>query len=138
MTKLRLIANSQDDLPLIASAVQDAILNMRGIRFDRKARYVSFRLSRYRHEAETPSRVEAGLRIDGVISVQSKGVDKTNPEAMTVLLDVTAEMIDKVAAVLTLIFAGGGAMRIEVEAIDVTLADIGEPRKTKSIPSHNS
>ncbi len=137
MTKLRLLAQDKDDLPLIASAVQDAIMRVGDVRFDRKARYVSLRLSRYRHEVGTPSRIESGLRIDGVMSFQSHGIDTANPDALAVMLDMTFEPIDDLAGMVVLTFAGGGAMRLEVEAVDVTLADIGKPRNTKSVPDHD-
>ena len=136
MTKLRLLARTPEDIPLIASSVQDSILRVGDVRFDRKARYVTLRLTRYRHEADKPARIEAGLRIDGVMSFQSQGIDTSNPDALAVLLDVTFDPIDKVAGIFTLTFSGGGAMRLEVEAVDITLADTGEPRATKSIPQH--
>ncbi|WP_409434012.1 DUF2948 family protein [Litorimonas sp. RW-G-Af-16] len=137
MSKLRLLAKDPDDLPLIASAVQDAILRVGDIRYDAKGRFLSLRLSRYMHETKKPQRIESGLRIDGVMSLQSKGVDRSHDDAVTVLLDATFDMTDAPAGTLLLTFAGGGAFRLSVEAMDITLADIGDPRTTKSIPKHD-
>ena len=89
------------------------------------------------HEGKDPFRIESGLRLDGVLSVKSQGVDLGKRDAYAVILGFAFEATDMPAGNLTLTLAGGGTIQIEVEAIDVTLADIGEPRKTKRVPKHD-
>ncbi len=135
---LRLLAQDSEDLKIIASAVQDAILRVGDVRFDPVGRSVTLRLSRFRHESANPSRLEAGLRFDGVMRLQSSGYDRTNSDAFAVLLDVTFEETDAPAGQVTLTLAGGGALRMDVESLDVLLADTGDARGTRATPNHDS
>ena len=133
---LRLLAQDTDDLKIISSAVQDAILRVGDVRFDPVGRSVTLRLSRFRHESAKPARLEAGLRFDGVMRLQSTGYDRTNRDAFAVLLDMAFEETDTPAGHVVLRLAGGGALRMEVEGLDVLLADTGEARGTRRKPDH--
>lgn len=133
---LKLIANDSEDLKVLASALQDAILRVGDIRFDPVGRAVSLRVSRYRHEQTGPERIECGVRVDGVMSLQSLGVSRENKDAFVVILDMTFDETDAPAGHLDVALAGGGVMRLSVEGLDVLLADVGEPRATSSKPDH--
>ncbi|MEP1231425.1 MAG: DUF2948 family protein [Litorimonas sp.] len=142
MDKLKLIASDHDDLAIIAAALQDAIVKVSGLHYDKTARALTLRMSRFRHEANNPknkaNRVEAGLRIDGVLSLQSRGIDRANPEAFAVILDVKFTSDDELSGTIDIVFAGGGEIRAHVEALDVILADTDNMRETKIIPSHDT
>ncbi|WP_298912501.1 DUF2948 family protein [uncultured Algimonas sp.] len=133
---LKLIANDADDLKVVAAALQDAILRVGDIRFDPVARSVSMRLSRYRHETGRRERVECGLRVDGVMSLQSRGIERGEPDAFMVVLDLAFEPGDAPAGHADLILAGGGVLRLNVEGLDLLLSDTGDPRPVKSEPRH--
>jgi len=137
MTKLRLLATDTSDLEVMAGASQDAIFQIGQSRYDRDGLSFTLRLSRYMHEAASPLRIESGLRFDGVLAVRSQGVDLSKEEAFVVLLGLEFKATDSPAGQINLTLAGGGVIQIDVEAIDVTLADIGDPRKTKRIPKHD-
>jgi hypothetical protein len=133
---LKLIATDKDDLRIIASALQDAILRLRDIQYDPVGRAVSLRLTRFRHEGDRAERIECGVRIDGVMTLQSLNVSKDDKEAFIVLLDMTFDATDAPAGDLDIILAGGGRLRMAVEGLDVLLADVGDARPTKSQPDH--
>lgn len=135
MNKLKLRADGTDDLEIIAASVQDAIFKVGETKFDPARRFFSLRLSRYTHELG-PYRIESGLRFDGVLNVRSQGVDTNKPDAFAVVLGLAFEATDLPAGLLALRLAGGGVIQIYVEAIDITLADVGDFRPTKKIPSH--
>lgn len=137
MTKLKLLATDTPDLEVIASAIQDGIFQIGQSRFQADARSFTLRLSRFMHESDKPLRIESGLRFDGVLGVRSQGVAKDNADAYAVVLGLDFAATDLPAGSMTLMLAGGGKIQIEVEAIDVTLADIGEPIATKKIPKHD-
>ena len=137
MNKLRLRASDTGDLEIIAGAVQDSIFQIGQSRYDRAGLSFTLRLSRYMREMDTPHRVESGLRFDGVLSVKSQGVDLTKQDAYAVILGLIYEATDTPAGIVSVTLAGGGVIQIEVEAIDATLADIGDARKTKRIPKHD-
>jgi hypothetical protein len=133
---LKLLANDTDDLKIIASALQDAILRVGDIRYDPVARSVSLRLTRFRHETKKAQRVECGVRIDGVMSLQSRGIERGTPDAFMVVLDLAYEATDAPAGFLDVTLAGGGALRLRVEGLDLLLSDVGEGRETRIKPDH--
>ena len=137
MTDLRLRAVETSDIEVIASAIQDAIFQIGQTRFDASGRNFTLRLSRYRHEAKTPQRIECGLRFDGVMSVKSQGVETQKRDAFAVILGLKFVAGNAPAGHFNLDLAGGGIIRLDVEAIDMTLADRGDPRPTKHIPTHD-
>jgi len=135
---LKLIATDADDLKVVASALQDAILRVGDIRFDPPSRSVSLRFTRFMHETAAAERVECGIRIDGVMGLQSHGVNRTERDAFMVVLDLAFELTDAPAGLLTITLAGGGSLRLSVEGLDLILADTGEPRRTRSKPDHDA
>lgn len=137
MTNLKLLAAEMPDLEVIASAVQDSIFQIGQTRYDKDGRSFTLRLSRYMHEASKPQRIECGLRFDAILSVSSQGVAIEKSEAFAVILELEFVAGDSPAGQFYIKLAGGGTIRIDVEAIDVTLADIGDPRATKHIPKHD-
>ncbi|MDA8708816.1 DUF2948 family protein, partial [Hellea sp.] len=122
MTKLRLRAETQADLQIIASAVQDAILRVGEINYDLRGRSLTLRMTRFQHESDKAARAQSGIRFDSVLGVRTRRIDRSDPEAMAVLLNVVFEQTDKPAGTVTLIFAGGGELQAEVECLDAILA----------------
>ena len=136
MTKLRLRAETQADLEIIAAAVQDAILRVGEITYNMRGRSLTLRMSRFRHEDDAGARAQSGLRFDGVLNVKARGIDRSDPEAMAVLLNLEFEETDKPAGIMRLVFAGGGELHADVEALDVILADVTDARETDKLPLH--
>jgi fructose-1,6-bisphosphatase/inositol monophosphatase family enzyme len=135
---LKLLANDADDLKIIASALQDAILRVGDIRYDPVARSVSLRMTRFRHEAKKAERVECGVRIDGVSALQSRGIERGKQDAFMVVLDLTVELTDAPAGYLDITLAGGGVLRLTIEGLDLMLSDVGEGRMTRAKPDHGT
>jgi hypothetical protein len=125
---LHLLAQSSEDVPALAALVQDAAVRRADITYDPIARRLILLMARYCWESKTPMRSRAALRIDHVLGVQQRGLDQ---EAVLDLLSITAD-----ETYLHLIFAGSAALRLQVEAIDMTLDDFGEPWKAVAIPKH--
>ncbi|WP_026942161.1 DUF2948 family protein [Hellea balneolensis] len=136
MSKLRLKAETQDDLQVIAAAVQDAILRVGEINYDLRGRSLTLRMTRFQHESDKAARAQSGIRFDSVLGVRTRGIDRSDPEAMAVLLNVVFDETDKPAGVLSLIFAGGGELQADVECLDVILADVTGARETNKLPLH--
>ncbi len=139
MTKpLKLRAEGADDLAVISAALQDAIARVGEIHFSPKARTLTLRFTRFRHEDESASqRTLTGLRADGILSVQSSGIDRADPDAMAVLLAIEfAPGGEPPGGHIDFVFAGGGRLRAHAECIDLTLADVSTARKTDKRPLH--
>lgn len=134
---LKLKAETSEDLQVLSSLVQDAILRVGEIRYDAGARSLSCRMTRFRHESDKSQRVLTGLRIDGITKLRSRGVDRSDPEAMIVLLDIAFDPeSDGPGGTLTLNFAGQGDLQAEIECLELILADVSEPRDTDAVPLH--
>lgn len=137
MTALKWLAKDTDDLGVVAAALQDAILRVADIAYAPSARSLSLRLWRFRNESERSERVLTGLRFDDVLGVQARGIDRSDPEAMLVLLDVSFTSDETPpGGVMTLQFSGDGELRITVEALEVICADVSDPKPTDKIPLH--
>lgn len=136
MTKLRLRAETKADLEIIAAAVQDAILRVGEISYNMTGHALTLRMSRFRHEQDKGARAQSGLRFDGVLNVRTRGIDRSDPEAMAVLLSIEFEETDAPAGIMKLVFAGGGELHADVEAMDVILADVTDARDTDKLPLH--
>jgi len=137
---LKLRAETEDDLIVISSALQDAILKVGEIIYNNRGRFLTIRLSRFRHEQDKKSeRVQTGLRIDSVLNIKSRALDRADPDAYAVLLSLRFEASkekDDPSGLIHLVLAGGGEIAIKVECIDIILADTAETRETDKLPLH--
>lgn len=142
---LRLRAEDSEDLGILAAAVQDAIGLVGDITYDAAARRFVLPLNRFRWERGSKGvphqRVRALLGFDSVLGAQFRGVRRNPPGAALVLLSigfVPAVPVDSEnpAGDVVLTFAGGGEVRLHVECVDATLADISRPWPVKSRPRH--
>ena len=136
--RLKLKAESEDDLLVLSAALQDAILRVGDIKYDQQARSFSLRLSRFDHEHIDPgARVLTGLRFDGVLKLRSRAINRADPDAMMVLMSLSFDPDDTPpGGDLTMTFSGGGEIQARLECIDAILVDVSEPRQTDKIPLH--
>lgn len=135
--QLKLKAETADDLTILSSSLQDAIVRVGEIKFDRKGRAFTMRLSRFTHESKKPQRVLCGLRFDGILGVSARGIDRADPEAFAVLIAINFTAGETAPeGEVSLIFAGGGEIKLAAECIDAILADVSEPRDTAVLPLH--
>ena len=127
---LRLLAQEPDDLPALSALVQSAALRCDEIAYDARARRLVLMLSRYRWEAADKTRVRSALRIECVTAVRRKAWPAG--EAVLELLAVEHD-----GAALTLSFADGATLRVEVECPELVLEDLTEPWPAIREPRHD-
>ena len=75
-------------------------------------------------------RCRCALRFDRVKRAQVQNIRPGDPSAFAELLAVTYEEAEPPSGYITLYFAGGGAVRLEVECIEGELCDLGVAWKT--------
>ena len=88
------------------------------------------------HRIPNCRRRRAALRFDRVLSCKCKQVTPTGKDKVLNLLAVEFEASDTPAGVVTLVFSGGAALRLEVECLEVELVDLGPvppPRRVRPI-----
>ncbi len=138
MTKgLKLLAETSDGLTVISAALQDAIIQIGDIGFDKSAQTLTLRANRFMHENKNAKRVQTGVQFNNVMSLSTKNIDRIDPQAYIVLLSIGHIDAGKNKNQdIHLIFAGGGEMRLQVEYIEVRLVDYLDERDTNKRPLH--
>lgn len=132
---LNLVARDAEDLQVISSLVQDAVLTGADLKWERSKRRFACLINRFRWEdreaaeaARRPyERVRALLVIEDAGAVRSQGIDRGGPETVLSILSLAWEPGEDGTGAVTLILAGDGAVRVEVEALEVTLHDVTRP-----------
>jgi DUF2948 family protein len=141
---LRLAAMDAEDLAVISAHVQDAVLKVGDMTYlPREHRFVvamnRFIWEKAEGRRRDYERRRAALTFDRVKSVKLSRVDRNRPDAVLELLAV--EFAPAVAGdpggAVTLVFAGDGAIQLDVEVIEVRLADLGAAWATAAKPAHN-
>lgn len=137
---LKLLAEDVEGLGVIAAAVQDALVKPEDIKLDSRSRTFGLEINRFQWERAGKRipyfRSRAVLAFAGVQGVRSRAVSR-DIDAVHALIDVRFEpAAEPPAGVLTLTFAGQTQIQLNVECLDVTLADIGPPWPTRRKPDH--
>jgi hypothetical protein len=137
---LKLLAEDAEGLGVIAAAVQDALVKPEDIKLDSRSRTFGLEINRFQWERAGKRmpffRSRAVLAFAGVQGVRSRAVSR-DIDAVHALIDVRFEpAAEAPAGVLTLTFAGQTQIQLNVECLDVTLADIGPPWPTRRKPDH--
>ncbi len=140
---LNLGALDTDDLAVIAALTQDAVFPASEMRWERRAARFALLLNRVRWEdagkgRHAPERVQSVLMFSNVQAVASQGVSKGDPDTVLSLLGLQFDPTEAPSGTLTLTLAGDGAMRLTVEALEVTLKDVTRPyvAPSRKLPHH--
>jgi hypothetical protein len=72
-----------------------------------------------------PRRLVSALRFDRVLACKSRDIDLEGPDVALELLGIEFHTADAPSGSAVLMFAGGGALRLDVECLEVELADLG-------------
>jgi hypothetical protein len=140
---LRVAAIDEEDLAVVSAYVQDAVLKVGDMVYLPGEHRFALAMNRFTWEkAEEGARRNferrrAALTFDRVMKVQTSGIDRSRPDAVLELLAIGFAVADSPAGAISLIFAGGGIVRLEVEVIEARLADLGAAWATKAKPSHD-
>lgn len=142
---LDLGAFDEDDLRVISALCQDAVLPAVEMQFLRRERRFAMLVNRFRWEDEAgrtgrhaPERVRAVLAFENVRAVASQGIAR---DADTVLSLLAIEWVEGEvpSGEVLLTFAGDGALKLSVEALEARLKDVERPYRAVSgdIPEHD-
>lgn len=143
---LNLGAMDGEDLKVISSLVQDAVFPITEMSWRPAQRRFALLVNRFRWEdAEAArtrgrafERVQSLLVVDQVLQVASQGLDRDDPDLILSLLSVEFEPGAEGAGHVLLTLAGDGAIRLSVEALEVTLRDVTRPyvAPSRHVPEH--
>lgn len=139
---LKLVALDEDDLKILSAHLQDAVLRMSDMAWVPSEHRFAAILNRFdwlaavEDGASNLRRCRCALRFDKVKRAQLQNIRPGEPSAFAELLAVTYEEGQPPSGYITLYFAGGGAVRLEVECIEGELCDLGVAWKTAIKPQH--
>ncbi len=143
---LNLGAEDGDDLGVLSSLVQDAVFPVTEMKWHAQERRFALLVNRFRWEDEDAARargraferVQSLLVVENVLGVSSQGVDRGDADTVYSLLSVAFEPGEDCAGQVLLTLAGDGAIRLDVEALEVGLRDVTRPYQAQSrmVPDH--
>ncbi|MBU4056095.1 MAG: DUF2948 family protein [Proteobacteria bacterium] len=126
----KLIALDADDLAVISAHVQDAAVQVADIIWRQSEKRLVVGMSRVDWDQaidgeEPTGRLLAALRFDRVLACKSRDIDLEAPDAALELLGIEFHATEAPSGSAVLMFASGGALRLDVECLEVELADLG-------------
>lgn len=142
---LRLIAQEERDLQVLASLVQDAVFPITEMTFAKRQHRFALLLNRFRWE-DSPAaeqvgrpfeRVRSLLVFETVLGVRSQNIDRGEKDAVLSLLSLAFAPNDQ-GGIVEIVLAGGGTIALQVEALEATLTDVSRPYRANSghAPAH--
>ncbi len=141
MERLKLVAMDKEDLGIISTYCQDAVLKIGDLEYLPKEERFVIAMNRYVWEnsgkMNVPERRRAILHFNKISNVKITGIDRNKPDDVLALLAVTFEPDDLPAGKMHLVFSGNSAIRFDVECIEAQLSDLDAAWQAKSRPAHS-
>ena len=143
MADLKLQALDSEDLAVLSAQCQDAVVTVADLAFVSKDKRFALVCNRFDWTSVAAGdkqtgfeRRRAGLRFEQVRHVQVSGFDPKASDAVLALLAITFKPAEAPAGYITLQFAAGAAIRLDVEYIEAELKDLGAVWSTAHKPDH--
>jgi hypothetical protein len=139
---LKLLALDDEDLQVVSAHMQDAVFRCGDLQYWPSKKQFAVAANRFAWEetekgAQPFERRRAALVFKQVKSVKSAGFDRNKADSVQSLLAVTYEKDGEGPdGSVELVLAGGGSILLDVECIEVQLADTGGAWETKLKPRH--
>lgn len=139
--QLKFAVLDEEDLEVVSTHLQDAVVKVADVHWRPNEKRLVVALNRFDWEGaqtENPEyrRRRSALRFERVMSCKCRDVNPAGKDAVLNLLAVEFTETDAPSGVVTLIFSGGPALRIEVECLEAELVDLGPTWTTHTCPAH--
>ncbi|MDS9950506.1 MAG: DUF2948 family protein [Planktomarina sp.] len=139
---LRLVAFTVDDLEVISTMTQDAVFPSSEMILNSEKRRFAILLNRYlweKNKSKNAERAQAVLAFEDVKNVQTQKINKSDNNLALCLLNISFKAEEDGMGTIQIILSGGGKIRLQVEALEVSLRDVTQPYLAPSrlIPHHN-
>jgi hypothetical protein len=142
MEPLKLIALDEEDLAVVSSLLQDAVMRVGDMTYVRGQKRFAAVLNRFDWETAVKKgekdfhRRRAAIRFDRVFGAQLRNIKPEASERVLSLLAVSFEPKERPSGHVTLYFSGDASIQLQVECIEVELRDLGPAWRTRSKPKH--
>lgn len=146
MPLLKLLAMDEEDLEILSAHLQDSVVKVGDIDWRCTENRFIAAVNRFAWEEQakggflsrrkTCERHRTVLRFDRVMNVKTRGIDCKKKDEILSLLTMRFLPTTQPAGIITLIFSGEAAIRLEVECIEAQLTDLGPIWQAKATPKH--
>ena len=142
MEPVKFIALDRDDLEVVSTHLQDALVKVADIMWRPREKRLVVALDRFDWPSAACAvkpelrRCRSALRFERVNCCKCRQVNPAGKEAVLNLLAVEFSETDPPAGVVSLIFSGGAVLRLEVECLEAELADLGPSWPAAARPIH--
>jgi len=141
MEPLKFIALDKEDLEVVSTHLQDATVKVSDVHWRPQEKRLVLALDRFDWVAASAAdpdfrRCRSALRFERVTACKCKHVNPAGKEDVYNLLAVEFEETDRPGGVVTLFFAGGAVLRLEVECLEAELVDLGPVWAAAARPAH--
>jgi len=141
MDALKFVVLDEEDLEVVSTHVQDAVVKASEVMWRPQEKRVVVALNRFDWESAQSDKPEyrrrrAVLRFERVLSCKCRQMNPAGEDAVLNLLAIEFSETDAPSGVVTLIFSGGAALRLDVECLEAELADLGPSWSAAACPSH--
>jgi DUF2948 family protein len=144
MEQLKLIALDEEDLAVVSSLLQDAVLRVADMTYVPAQKRFAAVLNRFDWESAVKEsdqdkdfrRRRSALRFDRVFGAQLKNIKPRARDRVLSLLAVSFEPKEPPSGRVTLYFSGDASIQLQVECIEAELRDLGPQWRTRTKPKH--
>jgi hypothetical protein len=139
--QLKFAVLDEEDLEVVSAHLQDAVVKVADLLWRPNERRVVVALNRFDWESAQSDKPEyrrrrSALRFERVLSCKCRSVDPAGKDAVLNLLTVEFTETDSPSGIVSLIFSGGAAVRMEVECLEAELVDLGPVWTAMKCPVH--
>lgn len=142
MDSLKLLALDAEDLAVVSAHLQDAVFKTDGLAFDARQHVFSVVVNRFVWEnaagrGKSFERRRAVVAFKRVNAVRSIGIDRKDTSAVFSLLAVNfTPKGEGPEGTLEVVLSGNASVALDVECVEVQLADTGGAWETSLKPRH--
>ena len=134
---------NEQDLAVLSSLLQDAMINNLDFHFSKKEKTFLFVANRFcwenvasKTKEKVFQRVLSGVNIQNVTSVKHKNFISKNDARTALFYNLLTVEYDRQESQITLIFSLNACVKLDVSKLDIFIKDVEEPYPTQKIPDH--
>ena len=136
---LRLIALDDEDLAVVSTHLQDAVLKVSDMAYLPKAKRFALVAARFDWLSTSCGKAErcaTGLHFERVLKVAVTGFSQAENDRCLNLLNIEFSPLDAPAGQVILTFSGGAAVKLDVECLESQMHDLGPRWPARATPGH--
>ncbi|MEA2975998.1 MAG: hypothetical protein QOF19_1518 [Alphaproteobacteria bacterium] len=142
MDSLKFVALDKDDLEVVSAHLQDASVKVSDVLWLPQEKRLVVGLDRFDWLAANGTspefrRCRAALRFERVFACKCRGISPLAKDTVLNLLAVDFVDSNSPSGAVILTFAGGAALRLEVECLEAELVDLGPVWTISGCPEHS-